>query len=48
MRLEVDWPLTKTTSRFDDVPLNQRLIVTEGNDDYVIEAMERVRLGGNR
>jgi hypothetical protein len=44
--LEVRWPASGTTSRFEGLPIDHRITVTEGSDEIVAEPLRPVRLGG--
>ena len=45
-RLEVYWPTTGIRQVFGDVPLNSRLTIHEGNDEYQIIETQPFKLGG--
>ena len=43
--LEVFWPTTGLTQRFNDVPLDQFIQITEGKAQYTIIQLEKLKLG---
>ena len=44
VRVEVHWPTSGTTQVFDDVPLDTRIEVTEGDDAYTVAARPSFKL----
>jgi hypothetical protein len=34
LRLDVEWPGSRTKQTFSNVPVNQRIVVTEGEASY--------------
>ena len=43
--LEIFWPTTGITQRFHDAPLNQFIQITEGETQYTIIQLKRLKLG---
>jgi tetratricopeptide (TPR) repeat protein len=43
--LEIFWPTTAITQRFHDVPLNQFIQITEGETQYTIIQLKKLKLG---
>ncbi|MCH8206665.1 MAG: VCBS repeat-containing protein [Chloroflexi bacterium] len=46
LSLEVFWPTSGIRQAFDDVPLDTRIEITEGDDDYEVLETRPIRLGG--
>ncbi len=44
VRVEVRWPASGTTQVFDDVPLDTRIEITEGDDGYTVAALPSFKL----
>ncbi len=45
--LEIFWPTTGITQRVHDVPLNQLIQITEGETEYTIIHLKRLKLGSD-